>query len=264
MNSLEHFTAENQAVLGRIKAHGHQITDLSSRPRKALAGVLVLLFEQDGQLRILLTTRSKLLRTHAGQTALPGGKMDEEDKDVIQTAFREAHEEVGLPLDCPHIHVIAVLEPFISMHKIAAIPVVAFLTDNSVLEHLHPEESEVSRIFSHPLRAMLDPTLVRDEPLAEAGSEDWIYPEDLHNTNDVQLPVIGNAWYRMHRFRSTGSPVKGLTSDILILTAEIGYAEATTYERFAPGQLRSFQDVLAAFLAEEAKIAIQPTSIASA
>lgn len=83
-------------------------------------------------------------------------------------------------MDCPHIHVIAVLEPFISMHKIAATPVVAFLTDNDVLKRLHPAEGEVSRIFSHPLRAMLDPTLVSDEPLAQAGSEDWIYPEDLH------------------------------------------------------------------------------------
>ena len=46
----------------------------------------MLLYEKNGMLRILLTTRSKTLRTHPGQTALPGGKMDETDKDVIATA----------------------------------------------------------------------------------------------------------------------------------------------------------------------------------
>lgn len=35
---------------------------------------------------MLLTTRSKALRTHAGQTALPGGKTDDTDKDLIETA----------------------------------------------------------------------------------------------------------------------------------------------------------------------------------
>ena len=53
---------------------------------KKRAAVLVLLYEKDGVLRVLLTTRSKTLRTHPGQTALPGGKMDETDADAIETA----------------------------------------------------------------------------------------------------------------------------------------------------------------------------------
>lgn len=53
----------------------------SSEPGGKLAAVLVLLYEKDGELRVLLTTRSKKLRTHAGQTALPGGRVDEEDGD---------------------------------------------------------------------------------------------------------------------------------------------------------------------------------------
>jgi 8-oxo-dGTP pyrophosphatase MutT (NUDIX family) len=62
-------------------------------PRSKLAAVLVLLFEEAGELRVLLTTRSKDLRTHPGQTALPGGRVDEFDVTVIQTAVR---------LDCHH------------------------------------------------------------------------------------------------------------------------------------------------------------------
>ena len=55
-------------------------------PRSKRAGVLVLLYEKEGTLRVLLTTRAKTLRTHPGQTALPGGKMDETDKDIVETA----------------------------------------------------------------------------------------------------------------------------------------------------------------------------------
>ena len=58
----------------------------SSVPRSKRAGVLVLLYEKNNVLRVLLTTRAKTLRTHPGQTALPGGKMDETDEDIIETA----------------------------------------------------------------------------------------------------------------------------------------------------------------------------------
>jgi coenzyme A diphosphatase NUDT7 len=47
---------------------------------------MVLLYERAGELRVLLTTRSKALRSHPGQTALPGGKVDETDGDFVQTA----------------------------------------------------------------------------------------------------------------------------------------------------------------------------------
>ncbi len=53
------------------------------------AAVLVLLYERGGGgggLRVLLTTRSKELRSHPGQTALPGGKVDEGDAGIVEAA----------------------------------------------------------------------------------------------------------------------------------------------------------------------------------
>lgn len=56
-------------------------------PYSRLAAVLVLLFERDGVLRVLMTMRGKNLKTHGGQSSLPGGKMDVEDnRDVVATA----------------------------------------------------------------------------------------------------------------------------------------------------------------------------------
>ncbi|GBE88498.1 hypothetical protein SCP_1303140 [Sparassis crispa] len=216
----------------------------SDRPTARLAAVLVLLYERAGKLRVLLTTRSKLLRTHPGQTALPGGKVDETDVDVTQTAYREAYEEVALPLKCPDMHTVTVMRPYLSSSKLLVTPVVALLTDISVLDDLKASESEVSRIFEHPLEAILEPGLTNDEPLVEKGSEDWPYEQDFHCTSDIFLGWLGNSTYRMHRFRSSASPVKGLTSDILIAAAEIAYDRQPSYERYAPGQLRSFAPIL--------------------
>ena len=89
------------------------------------------------------------------------------------------------------------------------------------------------------------------------------------NTNDPIVEALGNTPYRMHRFRSNASPIKGLTSDILVrlilpstpyeckvvpaLTsdvqiriAEIAYGKPTVYERWATGQLRDFAEVVKA------------------
>ncbi|KAF7300718.1 Nudix hydrolase domain-containing protein [Mycena chlorophos] len=221
----------SRSVVERLTAHEWHPPDLSvSRdflpetvlivhssafPRKRLAAVLVLLYEQDGQLRVLLTTRSKALRTHAGQTAFPGGRYDETDLDLVQTAFREAHEEVALPLDSPHIHVLATAPPFISLHKLVVTPILAYLTDPDLIASLKPSPDEVAAIFTHPLEAILDPELAAKENLVERG-EDWIYETELHNTSVSEVALLNNAMYRMHRFRSVASPIKGLTADILV------------------------------------------------
>lgn len=112
----------------------------------------------------------------------------------------------------------------------------ALLDDLTLLDGLKACEGEVDHIFDHPLEALLDPELARKEKLVPRGSEHWPYEEELHvrshppgscmcmgahkifvymqNTSDTQVSWLGV--YRMHRFRSTASPVKGLTTDILV------------------------------------------------
>ena len=105
--------------------------------------------------------------------------------------FREANEEVALPLDCPGIHTVAILRPFLSSSKLLVTPVVALLTDLSLLDKLQASEDEVAAIFDWPLELVLEPTLSSREPLVERGSEHWIYPEEFHVRclTRVYLPV---------------------------------------------------------------------------
>ncbi|KAF8895597.1 hypothetical protein BD779DRAFT_1434223 [Infundibulicybe gibba] len=223
----------------------------SAIPKNKLAAVLVLLYEQAGELHVVLTTRSKSLRTHAGQTACPGGRLEDSDEDLIATAYREANEEVSLPFPAPPnipIYTVTTLEPFISLHRLVVTPVVALLLQpEKVLPFLKAQDCEVAAIFDHPLRAIQDPDgyfgLVgsegdrRRETLSKKGTEDWIYDTEFHNTTDSIVPFLSNTEYRMHRFRSRGSPVKGLTSDILIKTAEIAFGESMAYDRYAATQI---------------------------
>ncbi|KAH7927969.1 hypothetical protein BV22DRAFT_1005982, partial [Leucogyrophana mollusca] len=208
-----------------------------------LAAVLVLLYEEAGKLRVLLTTRSKHLRSHPGQTALPGGKVDECDRSLVHAALREAHEEVALPFDASHT--LCVLPPFLSASQLLVTPVVALLDDPGILDQLRPSAEEVDHIFNHPLEALLDPSLVADENnLVAKGSEHWPYDADYHTINDVALPAFDNLVYRNLRFRSSASPVKGLTAEILILVAEVAYGTGPKYDRYSPGQADSAANLI--------------------
>ena len=60
------------------------------------SAVLVPLVEKSNGTEIILTIRSNDLPSHAGQISFPGGKVDAEDKNPVDTAYREAFEEIGL------------------------------------------------------------------------------------------------------------------------------------------------------------------------
>ena len=63
------------------------------------AGVLVPLFKDNGEYNVLFTKRTNRVEHHKGQVSFPGGRVDDEDASVEDTALRETHEEIGLPGD---------------------------------------------------------------------------------------------------------------------------------------------------------------------
>jgi 8-oxo-dGTP pyrophosphatase MutT (NUDIX family) len=71
------------------------------------AAVLVPIFERDG-LHAVFTRRRHDLRRHAGEISFPGGRRDE-GEELVDTALREAHEEIGLPPD--RVQVVGALPP---------------------------------------------------------------------------------------------------------------------------------------------------------
>lgn len=73
------------------------------------AAVLVPVYQEDGQLHVVLTKRREDLRRHAGEISFPGGRQDDDETDLRETALREAHEEIGL--DPAHVELVGALIP---------------------------------------------------------------------------------------------------------------------------------------------------------
>jgi 8-oxo-dGTP pyrophosphatase MutT (NUDIX family) len=61
------------------------------------AAVLVPLYRLDGEIHVVFTRRRHDLRRHPGEVSFPGGRHEPGDADLVQTALRETHEEIGLP-----------------------------------------------------------------------------------------------------------------------------------------------------------------------
>lgn len=120
-----------------------------AEPSSALvapAAVLVALFEERGEARVVLTRRSTTLRTHRGQVSFPGGRIDP-GEDAIEAAVREAHEEVGL--DPASVQPVGFLARAFAFSTGAPItPVVATLPGRQMLV---PSPAEVDRAFDASL-----------------------------------------------------------------------------------------------------------------
>lgn len=107
-----------------IKAHQPAFIDDFKFTKRA-AVLIPLFIDSNGILSVMLTLRSKFLRTHAGEVAFPGGKQDLEDPSLVFTALREAQEEIGLaPTD---VQVLKVLSPALSKNNILVTPVIGLI-----------------------------------------------------------------------------------------------------------------------------------------
>jgi len=63
------------------------------------AAVLIPLFMENGEHKLLFTQRTNRVEHHKGQISFPGGRMDQGDDTFEETALREVHEEIGLSRD---------------------------------------------------------------------------------------------------------------------------------------------------------------------
>jgi 8-oxo-dGTP pyrophosphatase MutT (NUDIX family) len=133
------------------------------------AAVLVLIVPDDaGEARIILTERTTGGRHHSGEISFPGGRAESDDPDLVATALREAAEEIGLRPADAGVRVVGTLEPFwIPVSNYLVTPVVAVA---DVRPSLTAAPDEVARIVEAPLAAFL-----RDAPIeiVERTIDEW-------------------------------------------------------------------------------------------
>ena len=101
---------------------------------------------------VIFIRRSDEVASHRGQVAFPGGRVDPVDHTLVDTALREAHEEVGL-----HPTLVEVIGAFPVMNTMASgISVAPFVGVMSPEAKLEADRREVAEIFDVPLSALRD------------------------------------------------------------------------------------------------------------
>ncbi len=145
----------------------------------APSAVLVALFEDRGETRVVLTRRAAHLRTHTGEVSFPGGRLDPGETPE-PGALREAAEEVGL--DTAAVEVVGRLTPLVTFSSSASItPVVGTLPGPPALK---ANPHEVEHVFDVSLAELAADGVFREErwivpgrpmPVVDAG-EDGSFP----------------------------------------------------------------------------------------
>lgn len=118
------------------------------------SAVLMLFGEQQGEPDLLIIERAHDMRSHAGQPAFPGGRVDATDADAVATAVREAEEETGL--DPRGVEVVAVLpELFIPPSGFVVTPVLGWWARPTPVFAKDP--AEVASVHRIPVAELADP-----------------------------------------------------------------------------------------------------------
>jgi 8-oxo-dGTP pyrophosphatase MutT (NUDIX family) len=138
------------------------------RPSKTAAVLVPLLDLPEPE--IVFTRRADHLPQHPGQVSFPGGAAEENDASAVQTALREAHEEIGLPPEMARP--IGFLDRMDTISDYRVLPVVALVTPPVIWI---PDAREVAEVFTVPLAIVLDTTRYESRIIQQSGQEYPIY-----------------------------------------------------------------------------------------
>ena len=125
------------------------------------AAVLILLHETSEDLNVIYCLRSNNLPTHAGEVAFPGGKREEKDETLKETALREAQEEVNLELR--DVEVLGEISSVQSRFGLSVTPYIGILKSNTLIA----DGNEIAEVFSVPLN------FIKNNMQKEQKSENW-------------------------------------------------------------------------------------------
>ena len=168
------------------------------RPRRT-AAVLVPILDM-AEPEMVFTRRAEHLPQHPGQVSFPGGAAEQQDGSAVQTALREAYEEIGLPPDVTKP--IGFLDRMDTISDYRVLPVVALVKPPV---HWVLDSREVAEVFSVPLCVVLDKDLYERHLIERDGSERTIWSLSWNDYDiwGVTASILMNLILRIQSFRES-------------------------------------------------------------
>jgi 8-oxo-dGTP pyrophosphatase MutT (NUDIX family) len=139
-----------------------QRLSFEAKAKEAQAAVLIAITDEQDP-KVLLTRRSIMMNSHAGEVSFPGGKRDPSDTSNIVVALREAQEETALnPFD---VQLIGDLPMQKAKNGLTVKPIVGLIPPHIELQ---PQPTEIDRIFFASLEQLMKaPTIPYEVQFAE-------------------------------------------------------------------------------------------------
>jgi len=141
-----------ETIKNRLKKFPLERLQPSPQEQGLTAAVLVALHGDNSDPQVILTQRAFHLNNHAGEVAFPGGMWDATDTDLLQTALREAHEEIGLLPSL--VEPIATLPVAIPKRRSLKVTPFVGLVDGPL--DLVADPGEIGALFDAPLRQFMN------------------------------------------------------------------------------------------------------------
>lgn len=122
-------------------------------------GVLILFYERNEDIYTVFMKRTSYDGVHSSQVSFPGGKYENSDHSLIETAFREANEEIGI--DLKSVKLIGELSDlYIPPSNFNVLPVMAW-TENVPVFKI--DKNEVERLIEVPLSTLINPDSIKNK-----------------------------------------------------------------------------------------------------
>ncbi|GGE45571.1 coenzyme A pyrophosphatase [Pullulanibacillus camelliae] len=127
-------------------------TGIIGEDQAVKAAVLIPLIKKNDEWELLFEVRSRRLKSQPGDICFPGGKQEDSDNDLQQTAIRETSEELGIPMTS--IQVLGPLDRYVPSSRIIIYPYVGIINTHD----FHISKNEVDEIFTVPMSWLLEAT----------------------------------------------------------------------------------------------------------
>ncbi len=169
------------------------LPDAATLAKARPAAVLAPIVARPEGLSVLLTLRSSHLRSHSGQVAFPGGKVDP-GESPLQAALREAHEEIGL--EARFIEPLGWLDPYLTGTGFRVAPLVALVEPGFTLTI---NDAEVAEAFETPFAWLMDPAnhLLQEREWRGTTRRFYAMPHGERYIWGATAGILRNLWERL-------------------------------------------------------------------